>query len=143
MMNNFIIFNDMSFLYNIVINCYILIIRIASITNPQARLWLSGRKKLLFKIKKSVYKKKNIVWFHCASLGEFEQAKPIICEYKSINPNHKILLTKRNLLLDKLKLKGVIDAETCQLAQQEPLPLKPNSLNGFNATPSLLPTSIM
>ena len=93
MMNNFIIFNDMSFLYNIVINCYILIIRIASITNPQARLWLSGRKKLLFKIKKSVYKKKNIVWFHCASLGEFEQAKPIISEYKSNNPNHKILLT--------------------------------------------------
>lgn len=93
MMNNFIIFNDMSFLYNIGINCYIIVIRIASIINPQARLWLSGRKKLLCKIKKSVYKKKNIVWFHCASLGEFEQAKPVISEYKSINPNHKILLT--------------------------------------------------
>ena len=67
----------------------------------------------------------QLSWGEMTTLAVLPNAPSLIYPGK----NHKILLTKRNLLLDKLKLKGVIDAETCQLAQQEPLPLKPNSLN--------------
>lgn len=83
----------MHFLYNISIHFYILGIRIAGIFNPKAKLWINGRKNIFQELKVATKNESNIVWFHCSSLGEFEQGRPIIENYKRKYPTHKILLT--------------------------------------------------
>ena len=83
----------MNTLYNIIIHTYTLAIKVFSLFNLKAKLWVEGRKNIFHNLKKKLKNEKNTVWFHCASLGEFEQAKPIINTYKSKYPNHKILLT--------------------------------------------------
>ena len=83
----------MQFLYNISIRFYILAIRIASLFRPKAKLWIKGRKSIFQKLKAATENQNNIVLFHCASLGEFEQGRPIMEGYKHKYPTHKILLT--------------------------------------------------
>ena len=83
----------MKIIYNFIIYAYILAIKISSLYNKKARLWIEGRKNIFYKIKKQLKGEKDIVWFHCASLGEFEQAKPVIKAYKLKYVDHKILLT--------------------------------------------------
>lgn len=83
----------MDTLYNISVNFYTLIIRISAMFNPKAKLWLKGRKNIFPKLKNAIKENNNIVWMHCASLGEFEQGRTIIEGYKKKYPNHKILLT--------------------------------------------------
>ena len=83
----------MQFLYNISIRFYILAIRIASLFRPKAKLWVKGRKNIFQKLKAATENENNIVLFHCASLGEFEQGRPIMEGYKHKYPTHKILLT--------------------------------------------------
>ncbi|MDA9808541.1 3-deoxy-D-manno-octulosonic acid transferase, partial [Flavobacteriales bacterium] len=83
----------MNTLYNISIWLYVVAVYFASLFNSKANLWVSGRKNIFQKIKEATKNQKNIVWFHCASLGEFEQGKPIIRAYKAKYPSHKILLT--------------------------------------------------
>ncbi len=56
------------------------------------KLFVSGRKETFQKLS-SIKKEDQTVWFHVASLGEFEQGKPIIEGYKIKHPTHKILLT--------------------------------------------------
>lgn len=55
-------------------------------------MWLDGRKNIFEQLKK-INSLDNIYWFHCASLGEFEQAKPIIEKIKSRDASVKILIT--------------------------------------------------
>ncbi len=83
----------MKIIYNISILTYQAIIWLSSIYNPKAKLWIKGRRNIFTNLEKAIKKQKNIVWFHCASLGEYEQGKPIIIQYKKKYPNHKILLT--------------------------------------------------
>jgi len=83
----------MNSLYNISIWFYVVAVYFASLFNSKAKLWVNGRKNIFQKIKEATKNQKNIVWFHCASLGEFEQGKPIIEAYKTKHPQHKILLT--------------------------------------------------
>ena len=83
----------MNLIYNISIWFYVIAIRISALFNPKAKLWIEGRKDLFKKLKQSLQNSDNIVWFHCASLGEFEQGKPIIEAYKLKHPTHQILLT--------------------------------------------------
>jgi len=80
----------MRFLYDIGLRLFRFSIGLAAyFGNPKAKLWVSGRKIQ----KASALPMQNSIWFHCASLGEFEQAKPII-EACAINyPKHKILIT--------------------------------------------------
>ena len=80
-------------LYHIFISFYSFGIRIASLFNSKANLWVEGRGNLLEKIKSTIKNKDDIVWFHCASLGEFEQAKPVIQKFKIKFPTYKILVT--------------------------------------------------
>jgi len=96
----------MSTLYNISIWFYLIAIQIASLFNPKAKLWIKGREDLFKKLKKSLANRENIVWFHCASLGEFEQGKPIIKAYKLTHPTHQILLTF--FLLQDMKLEKIL-----------------------------------
>jgi len=83
----------MSILYTISIQLYIIAIHIAALFNAKAKLWVKGRKTIFQKLTEAIKEDQDIVWFHCASLGEFEQGKPIIEGYKLKYPNHKILLT--------------------------------------------------
>ena len=83
----------MRLIYNISIWLYVVTIRIASLYNLKAKKWVKGRENIFSELEAVVKNQKNIVWFHCASLGEFEQGKPIIEAYKSNHPAHQILLT--------------------------------------------------
>ncbi len=83
----------MRLIYNIFIYAYRLGIGIAAIFNAKASLWLKGRKSLLKRIADAVNPDDKIIWFHCASLGEFEQGRPIIERIKTKHPEIKIFLT--------------------------------------------------
>jgi 3-deoxy-D-manno-octulosonic-acid transferase len=82
--------------YNLVLFLYWCIIHIVSLFNEKARKWVLGRKNIFSTIEKTLQEKninENVVWFHCASLGEFEQGRPVIEGFKKSNPNIKIVLT--------------------------------------------------
>ena len=65
--------------YDSIIAIYHLGLRIAANFHPKAKLWVDGRKDLLSKIESEVAPLQGkTVWVHCASLGEFEMARPII-----------------------------------------------------------------
>lgn len=83
----------MVFLYNFGIRLYQLLVAIASLFNTKAKLFKYGRKNWAQKLRVSVKIDDQIVWFHCASLGEFEQGRPVIEALKAKYPNIKVLLT--------------------------------------------------
>ncbi len=83
----------MQIIYNISINVYGLIIRFAALFNKKAKLWVEGRKNILEKIPNNTGKSMFINWFHCASLGEFEQGRPLIEKLKEKYPHEKIFVT--------------------------------------------------
>ena len=60
--------------------------------NPKARLWLKGRKHFPVLNFKNGPSTQNI-WIHCASLGEFEQGRPVIEQIKKLYPSAKIIIT--------------------------------------------------
>ena len=69
-------------------------IRIASLWNNKAKLWLNGRKNIFDRLRTELRTQDSkIIWFHCSSLGEFEQGRPVIEKLKSQNPGFKFLLT--------------------------------------------------
>jgi 3-deoxy-D-manno-octulosonic-acid transferase len=79
--------------YNLGIRTYILLIRIAAFFKPKAKLWVDGRKNTWEPLKQAFGNQHKTVWFHCASLGEFEQGRPLIETFKVDYPEYKILLT--------------------------------------------------
>jgi 3-deoxy-D-manno-octulosonic-acid transferase len=83
----------MTFLYNIIIGIYWLAVIIASLFNSKARKFIKGRNNLIANLKWSQFTGEKIVWFHAASLGEFEQGRPVIETFRKLNPGYKILLT--------------------------------------------------
>ena len=80
-------------LYTIGIWFYGLGIRVAALFNEKARLWVRGRKGLFAELERTFAGKSDPVWIHCASLGEYEQAKPLIEKIKQEQPETKILTT--------------------------------------------------
>ena len=81
----------MNLIYQIIIRLYGAIIYIASPFSLKARQWLNGRKNLEDCLPDGT--KHNVIWFHCASLGEYMQAKPLIKALKEKHIEHKILIT--------------------------------------------------
>ena len=73
--------------YNISVRSYCLAVLLASPFQNKARLWLKGRKD------QKIRDHSNSIWFHCASLGEFEQAKPVIERIKQRDPDLSIIIT--------------------------------------------------
>lgn len=72
---------------------YQLAVFIASAFNAKARLWRSGRKGLFTTLENAFREKKKTAWFHCASLGEFEQGRPLMEAFRKQHPGYRILLT--------------------------------------------------
>ena len=81
------------FIYDLAIQFYLLAIRVSSSFNPKAKQFINGRKNLLNEIKDAIHKNEYIVWMHCASVGEYEQGRPVIEKLKAENNNIKVLLT--------------------------------------------------
>jgi 3-deoxy-D-manno-octulosonic-acid transferase len=81
-------------LYNIFIRLYALAFSIAALFNYKARLGVQGRKNTFTKIRSfPVTNNQQLVWMHCASLGEFEQGRPVLELLKQRYPHILIALT--------------------------------------------------
>ncbi len=83
----------MTFLYHISIHVYYFLVLIASAFNPKARLWIKGRMGWRTKLRNWNQAGKPVIWFHAASLGEFEQGRPLIDRLRENRPECNILLT--------------------------------------------------
>lgn len=82
----------MRFLYNIFIHIYILALNLISPFNKKVKTMLKGEKECFDRLQ-NLNSKDKVAWFHCASLGEFEQGRPLIEEVKKQFPEYKILLS--------------------------------------------------
>lgn len=68
----------MKLIYNLGVRLYVLGVRLAALRNDKAKKWVTGRKEVWRKIGEWNREEKPVYWFHCASLGEFEQGRPLI-----------------------------------------------------------------
>ena len=80
-------------LYNLGLIIYGLAIRLAASRNPKAKLWIDGRRGIFKKMEQVIDPSARVVWIHVASLGEFEQGRPVIDRIREEHPEYKILLT--------------------------------------------------
>ncbi|WEK18709.1 MAG: glycosyltransferase N-terminal domain-containing protein [Candidatus Pedobacter colombiensis] len=83
----------MLWLYNIAIQLYSLIIRILSPFNTKASFFIKGRQNIFARIEKKIDATTPHIWFHFASLGEFEQGRPVLEKLKEQYPLKKIIVT--------------------------------------------------
>jgi 3-deoxy-D-manno-octulosonic-acid transferase len=83
----------MLWLYNIAIQLYGLIIRIFSIFNTKASLFIKGRQHIFEQIARKINPDTPHIWFHFASLGEFEQGRPVLELLKAQHPKKRIVIT--------------------------------------------------
>lgn len=79
--------------YDLIMSLYAGLIRLVGWKYEKARLWSEGRRNLLQRMRNEIDPSARIVWVHVASLGEFEQGRPIIEEIRRQHPEYKILLT--------------------------------------------------
>lgn len=81
-------------LYSIVISLYLTAIRMAAFFNhKKARLMVEGHKQVYRILQEKLIPGEKYLWFHAASLGEFEQGRPLIERIRKEYPKYKILLT--------------------------------------------------
>ncbi|MBN2636197.1 MAG: 3-deoxy-D-manno-octulosonic acid transferase [Prolixibacteraceae bacterium] len=83
----------MTFLYNTGIFFYTLLIKLAAPFSEKARLFVKGRNNWEAQLQKNIEKDSSYIWVHCASLGEFEQGRPLIEAIKKQFPEYKIVLS--------------------------------------------------
>jgi len=83
----------MSFIYNLFIQTYGLLISLASLFDMKAKKWVDGRKTVFDEIEGAISPEDKIIWMHTASLGEFEQGRPVLEALRKKYPDHKIVLT--------------------------------------------------
>lgn len=79
--------------YNLGIHAYSGAVKAVSPFNPKAKLWARGRRDIFERLSAAIPKGERIVWVHAASLGEFEQGRPVIEAIRREKPEYKILLT--------------------------------------------------
>ncbi len=80
-------------MYNAAILIYSFLIRFAALFNKKANLMIKGHKETFEKLKKQIDTNSKYIWFHVASLGEYEQAQPMMEIVKREQPDYKILLS--------------------------------------------------
>ena len=83
----------MLWLYTIGIQFYALIVKIFSLFNSKAAFFINGRRNLFERISKTIDSSQKHIWFHFASLGEFEQGRPVLESLKQTYPQKKIIIT--------------------------------------------------
>ena len=80
-------------LYNILTYIVGFHLKIIALFNKKIDLGVKGRANTFKILKAKISSTDKVMWFHCASLGEFEQARPLIEKIKSHSPEVSILLT--------------------------------------------------
>lgn len=81
-------------LYRLSVGLYFALIKLASFFNPKADLFYRGRRNMFLNLRNNLPANDSpLVWFHAASLGEFEQGRPVIEALKKQRPHLRILLT--------------------------------------------------
>jgi len=83
----------MVLIYWVVAKAYLIAVHIVALFSEKARFWVEGRRNWTESLTQQLERGKPTIWFHCASLGEFEQGRPVIEAYKKNYPNHQLLLT--------------------------------------------------
>jgi 3-deoxy-D-manno-octulosonic-acid transferase len=83
----------MTFIYNFILLFASQVLKILALFSPKIKLFVEGRKSVFQILKKNIQATDKTIWFHAASLGEYEQGLPVIEKVKEKYPNHKIILT--------------------------------------------------
>ena len=83
----------MLFLYNIITLLASQLLKIVALFSPKMKLFLDGRKTVFETLKNKLNSSDKTIWFHAASLGEYEQGLPVIESIKEQFPKHKIIVT--------------------------------------------------
>lgn len=80
-------------MYNIAIYIYLIGVAIASCFNKKVKKMWAGERQALKVLREKVDPNARYIWFHAASLGEFEQGRPLMEHLRKTHPEYKILLT--------------------------------------------------
>ena len=83
----------MLFLYNIITLLAAQLLKIVALFSPKMKLFVDGRKSVFQTLADKIQSSDKTIWFHAASLGEYEQGLPVIEAIKQQFPNHKIVVT--------------------------------------------------
>ena len=83
----------MSFIYNFLILFASQFLKLLAFFSPKIKLFVAGRKSVFETLKNNIQEIDQTIWFHAASLGEYEQGLPVIEKVKQKYPNHKIIIT--------------------------------------------------
>lgn len=79
--------------YNIFLWVFKAGIHVTALFNRKAAKWVNGRKGLFEQLTRAIPPEAKVIWMHCASLGEFEQGRPLLEKMKQDFPGHRFLLT--------------------------------------------------
>lgn len=80
-------------IYNLFIYLYVSAVRMAALFSGKVSKMVAGQKKTFSVLEQHIDSKAKYIWFHAASLGEFEQGRPLIEEIRRRFPEYKILQT--------------------------------------------------
>ncbi len=80
-------------MYNLIIYLYLFGVAVCSLFNKKVRMMWRGERAALGLLREKVEDGAQYVWFHAASLGEFEQGRPLMEQLRRDHPEYKILLT--------------------------------------------------
>ena len=83
----------MLFLYNLIVQIAGFLLKIVALFSPKIKLFVNGRKHVFEILQTKISPNDKTIWFHAASLGEYEQGLPVIEKIKIKYPNHKIVVT--------------------------------------------------
>lgn len=85
----------MLFFYNLSLRLYVLILRLAALFHPKAKYFVAGRQGWRRRLKQALgpQQERPVIWMHCASLGEFEQGRPVLEAIREQFPDFALLLT--------------------------------------------------
>jgi 3-deoxy-D-manno-octulosonic-acid transferase len=83
----------MYFLYHLILLLAAATVKFLALFSPKMKLFVNGRKTVFSTISEKIQPGDKTIWFHAASLGEYEQGLPVMEKIKAQYPNHKIVLT--------------------------------------------------
>lgn len=83
----------MLFLYNLIIYIAGFFLKIIALFSPKIKLFVNGRKNVFSLLEEKIKADDKTIWFHSASLGEYEQGLPVIEKIKEKYPSHKIIVS--------------------------------------------------
>ncbi len=83
----------MLLLYRFGLSIFYILMKFASLWHPKAKLWVNGRQHWEEELRSKVGKIESSVWFHFASLGEFEQGRPVLEALKKAEPETNIVIS--------------------------------------------------